>query len=412
MRERVLAVMCLAVGVAMMIFIMAQPYLPIQNAGDQPAATLRAAKSVQDLYARYARATTNAAKPLTILIVPGHEPNSGGTVYNDLWEHDVVVDIATELAAHLATNTGVKVMLSRTKTEWHPALAAYFDKNWETIRTWRDNNKVDTARKLATGEYQEEEPAVHHNPAPEGPSIRLNGINKWADENNIDIVLHLHINDYPRIHTEEPGKYSGFSIYIPHPQYSNSNSSRALAENIYARLSNHYAVSDLPGESSGIIEELKLIAIGRDNSQSAASMLIEYGYIYEPQFVDSALRAATVTDLAYQTFAGLQDFLKAPATHTYASTHLPHTWSENVSAGTKESLDILALQTALAEEGLYPPPGNTRNECPRSGTFGPCTERALKLFQQKHGIEGDGTVLGPSTRAELNARYGNKFGYQ
>lgn len=412
MRERLVVVMCLAVGVAMALFALAAPYLP-QAAEEQAAATIRAAKSTNDLYARYARSTSsNAAKPLKILIVPGHEPLSGGTMFKGVWEHEVVVQIADQLATQLKTNPAFSVMVARTNTAWHPTLTQYFDANWDEIREWRDNNKIDTARKVAAGMFEEEVPAVHHNPAPEGPSIRLNGINKWADENDIDLVLHLHINDYPRPRATEPGTYAGFSIYIPDPQYSNGPASRAVAEKIFARLAEHYPVSNLAGESSGIVEELKLIAIGRDNSQSAASMLIEYGYIYEPQFADDTLRAATITDLAYQTFAGVQDFFNAPASHTYASTLLPHTWSETFKAGAEDSLDVLALQSALTLEGHYPPPSNTLRECPRTGKFGPCTERALKLFQQAHGIEGDGTVVGPATRALLNAQYGKKLGYQ
>lgn len=401
-----------AVGTALLAFMLAEPHLPVRVGEDQTAATVRAAKSIGDLQKRYARSNAESPKKFKILIVPGHEPMYGGTTYKGVWEHEIVVDIADTLAAQLKTNSKFDVMVARSKTEWHPTLAAYFDQHWEEIRVWRDSNKTDTARKIAAGLFEEEEPAVHHNPAPEGPSIRLNGINKWADESDIDLVVHLHINDYPRSRASEPGKYTGFAIYVPDPQYSNAAASRAVAETMLSRLSEHYPVSNLAGEQTGIVEELKLIAIGRDNSQSAASLLIEYGYIYEPQFVDETLRAATITDLAYQTFAGIQDFFNAPATHTYASTILPHTWDTTIEAGVKGSLDILALQAALSEEGLYPPPGNTLSDCPRSGTFGPCTERALKLFQQTNTIDGDGTVLGPATRAELNARYGIKFGYQ
>jgi len=405
--------MCAAVCAAIAIFILASPYLPGEwSAIDNSAATIRSAKTTQDLYARYTKTSSSNTKPVKILIVPGHEPSEGGTAYKDVWERDVVVDIANELATQLRTNPRLSVMLARTKTEWHPILENYFTANWETIRAWRDNNKVETARKIATGHMEEAEPAVRHNPAPEGPSVRLNGINKWADENDIDIVLHLHINDYPRSPTTQPGKYSGFAIYVPDSQYGNSGSSKVLAQKLYDRLVRYYPVSNLAGESAGIIEEMKLIAIGRDNSQSAASLLIEYGYIYEPHYTDETLRAAAIPDLAYQTFAGVQDFFNAPAPETHASTLLPFTWSKTVDSRDPDSVDVLALQTALTSEGVYPPPGNTLNECPRSGKFGPCTERALRLFQQKYGIEGDGTVVGPATRAELNARYGEKLGYQ
>ncbi len=411
MLERSLVITSLAVCAAIGMFMLAEPYLPTEwpSTEDNTASTIRAAKTAQDLYARYA---SQSGRRLNILIVPGHEPEEGGTAYHDVWERDVVVDIADRLAAQLRTNPRFNVMVARSKTDWHQTLSTYFTAHWDAIRAWRDNNKVETARKIMAGTFEENAPAVHHNPAPEGPSIRLNGINKWSDENDMDLVLHLHINDYPRPRTSEPGTYSGFAIYIPDSQYSNSNSSRAVAQKIYDRLSRYYPVSNLAGERAGIVKDLKLIAIGRDNSQSAASLLIEYGYIYEPQFAEDSLRGAAVNDLAYQTFAGVQDFFNASASHLYASTLLPHTWSTTIPSGESESVDVLALQTALTEEGYYPPPGNSLTECPRSGKFGPCTERALKLFQEKNGIEGDGTVLGPATRTLLNDLYGNKLGYQ
>lgn len=394
----------------MALFILSSPYLPEEwPETDNTAATVRAAKTTQGLYARY---ENQQGKRLSILVVPGHEPTYGGTEYKDLLERDIVVDIADELAERLRANRSISVMVARTKTGWHPTLQHYFDTNWDRIVAWRDSNKVETARLEASGLREEVVPAVRHNPAPEGPSVRLNGINKWADENDVDVVLHLHINDHPRSRASEPGTYSGFALYIPYPGYANNDVSRAIAEKLYDRLARYYPVSDLPGESAGIVEEAKLIAIGRDNSQSAASMLVEYGYIYEPQWTEDALRQTTVHDVAMQTYLGLQDFFDRSSQKTYTSTLLPYTWERTVGTDTDTSLDIVALQTALVEEGVYPPPGNTLNECPRSGKFGPCTERALKLFQKKYGIEGDGTILGPATRTELNARYGKQLSYQ
>lgn len=411
MAERLVLVACFAVCSAMVLYMWAAPYFPASlGETEQAAATIRAAKTMQDLHTRYA--LNQSDKRVSILLVPGHEPSYGGTEYKDLLERDIVVDIADELAKKLRDNRGLSVMVARDKQSWHPTLQNYFDNNWEAIRAWRDNNKVETAKKIARGTFVESTPSIHHNTAPEGPSVRLNGINKWSDENDIDIVLHLHINDYPRARTNEPGKYSGFAIYVPDPQYGNGAVSRALADKIYNRLARYYPTSNLSGEQDGMVESAKLIAIGRDNSQSAASVLIEYGYIYEPLWVEDNLHNVAIKDVAAQTYAGLQDFFDRTQQSAYASTFLPYAWNSTVKSGTNASVDILALQTALVEEGVYPPPGNNLNECPRSGTFGPCTERALRLFQQKYGIEGDGTILDPSTRAELNARYGEKLGYQ
>ena len=66
---------------------------------------------------------------------------------------------------------------------------------------------------------------------------------------------------------------------------------------------------------------------------------------------------------------------------------------------------ILSLQAALLFEELYPPAGESKRDCPLSGSFGPCTALAVKNFQQKYGLPASGTV-GELTLAKLNEIYG------
>ena len=63
-------------------------------------------------------------------------------------------------------------------------------------------------------ESRQVERVVHtiRNIAPDEMGVRLYGINKWANENDIDIVIHVHFNDYPGRPRTGSGKYSGFSI--------------------------------------------------------------------------------------------------------------------------------------------------------------------------------------------------------
>ena len=171
-------------------------------------------------------------------------------------------------------------------------------------------------------------------------------------------------------------------------------------------------MSDLPIESEGIIEDQDLIAIGSFNSVNAASLLIEYGYIYEPQLTDPTMRELATQDLAFQTYLGLQDFFDPRMIpdmgHTYGTSILPHHWETILKEGDRPSHDIFALQTALAVEGIYPPSGTSGNECPRTGKFGPCTREALSAFQNKYGITEESRIVGQKTLQILNQKYGNR----
>ena len=68
----------------------------------------------------------------------------------------------------------------------------------------------------------------------------------------------------------------------------------------------------------------------------------------------------------------------------------------------------LALQTALAHEGVYPPQGMDKNSCPRTGKIGPCTKASINEFQKKYGIKGENNVVGKKTLEILNNKYSVK----
>ncbi|MDE1971230.1 MAG: hypothetical protein KGI50_06690 [Patescibacteria group bacterium] len=157
------------------------------------------------------------------------------------------------------------------------------------------------------------------------------------------------------------------------------------------------------------MDDPELIAIGANNTSDAASMLIEYAYIYEPQLIDPNLRNMAIKDLAFQTYLGLQDFFDPTEalklSKPYDTLILPHTWTESLSGRGAPSQDVFALQTALTYENLYPPYNKTKNDCPRSGVMGSCTKASLQLFQNKYGIIGENGFAGLNTINELNALY-------
>lgn len=83
---------------------------------------------------------------------------------------------------------------------------------------------------------------------------------------------------------------------------------------------------------------------------------------------------------------------------TQTSTGFKYNWNRTLERGSSYSDDISALQTALTLEGVY--------VSEITGGFYNKTLAAVKLFQTKHAIEAVG-IVGPLTRAKLNALYGN-----
>lgn len=349
----------------------------------------------------------NGQQKIRVFIMPGHEPDAGGTQFGSLKERDMVVDLAKHLEGYLSNDPHFEVIVGRDKKDWNPTIESYFKNNWEDIISFVNNSKNEMIRLLSSGRlYRLEEGIVEHNDLPKSAALRLYGINKWNNENNTDIAIHIHFNDYRRSNTSVPGEYTGFSIYVPERQYSNATSTRVIADYLFKRLSRYNPVSNLPDEDVGVVQEQDLIAIGAYNTANSASLLIEYGYIYEPQYLDETARNITIKDQAYQTYLGIQDFFGSENQGVaYDTLTLPHTWKNDISSNKFDRKDVLALQSALLLEGFYPPGDKTKNECPRTGKFAACTISAVYNFQKKHGITDEKNIVGEKTRNVLNNLY-------
>lgn len=246
---------------------------------------------------------------LKVLIVPGHEPAQGGTLYADVREREVVLMIADELEKLIAKDDGITSYRTRDEDGWTPTFTEYFEEEWGNIINWVADQKYETGILAEKGKLERTGGSSHNDAAPD-VALRLYGINKWSNENDIDIALHLHINDVPRPDTAVPGDYVGFAIYVPEKQYSNAKASKELANDMKKRLKKVMKVSNLPQEKKGVIEEQDLIAIGSHNTSDAASILIEYGYIYESQYETEKKQRAFAKKVAKQTYEGLRDFLR------------------------------------------------------------------------------------------------------
>ncbi len=344
--------------------------------------------------------TTTPSRKVRILFVPGHQPTSGGTEFGGVYERDVAVDIADALAALLSQNPHYDVMVARSKTAWNPVLQTYFDTHALEIDTFKQSLAAQMKNHLADGSILEEPNQVHHDTAPSGAAFQLYGINKWASDNRYDITLHLHINDDSERRAGVAGEYGGFAVYVPDHQYSNAAASKAIGEALAARLSAYHATSTLPKENAGVVEDQELIAIGSNNSASDAALLIEYGYIYEPQFQDSSVRPVAIADYAYQTYLGLQDFFKDPILPTYGSVSFPYDWTKVTGKTNEHGPEVYALQAALHYLGFYPPKGKNFSDCPVSGVVRTCTRSSILEYQRARGLPTNG-VFGPETVAAL-----------
>ena len=366
--------------------------------------------TANQLHDKYAAVPIGNPK-VHIMIVPGHEPDFGGTEYNGIKERELNVQLAQYLGDFFKGNNHYEVTTARDDKSWNPDLQKYFTEHWDDILAFLKQNKDETAVLRKNGTITKISGGVKHNTAPVNVALRLFGINKWVDDNKVDIAIHIHFNDNPRDNTSRPGDYSGFTIYVPEKQYSNSTTTRVIADAVMKRLSKYNAISNMPKESGGVTEDQDLIAIGTFNTLNVPSMLIEYGYIYEQRFADEKVRDVILKDLAFQTYLGIQDFFGGPndVSIAYDTLMLPHNWMGEISKNNSDKNDVLALQTALILEGLYPGDQKTKNDCPVSGSFGPCTIDALEKFQNKYGIFGEKGVVGEHTKNILNSEYSVKI---
>jgi N-acetylmuramoyl-L-alanine amidase len=382
------------------------------DVADQIAAVvMHNPRTVAGLQSKYNMAAFQGVSKVRILLVPGHEPDYGGAEFGSLKERDLTVELADDIEQILANDGKYQVFVTRSTTAWSPEFADYFKNSWQNIIDWVKAYEQESVN-LVSVNSTNGKPRVYHNKAPQNVALRLYGITKWANENNIDIVIHIHFNDYPGHSFSAAGNHNGFTIYVPEKQYLNSTTTQAVAQTIFRRLVKYNPISDLLGESSGITYEPDLIAVGAYNTADAASMLIEYGYIYESQFANSSVRDLALKDLAYQTYLGLQDFFDPSNalnfSRSYDTLALPHDWRLPISVKNSSSQDIYSLQTAFIDDGLYPPPSMDMNDCPHSGTMGSCTKAALNAFQKKYNIKGEEGIVGEKTIEKLNSVFGSK----
>jgi len=248
---------------------------------------------------------------IKILIVPGHDPEKYGTSFGELTEFELNLELATYLYEKLKENRHFKVGLAQTSDGYQPQIEDYINKNTNTIWSSVSIKKNIMANLISRG-LLKENVIVNHNFASNDTALKLHGINHYANQNNIDIIIHVHFNDYPGRRKDLNPKYTGFSIYLPEQQYSNSKASWEIAPYIARNLVKTFPPSTHPKENTVLIADQELIAIGSSNTLDAVAILIEYGYIYESHIglVTKEDRTKTLEEMANLTTRGLEDFFR------------------------------------------------------------------------------------------------------
>lgn len=248
-----------------------------------------------------------AVAPIKILLVPGHDNEIWGAQYGNVKEAAMNLAVATRIFNILKKDKRFEVYITRNQDGYIKEFADYFTDHKADIVAFRQNAKAEMQKEILSGSFIQKE-NVPHQDASEEMAIKLYGFNKWANENNIDAMIHIHFNDYPRPNKWTLGKYKGFSIYVPDGELANWKESGQLAANIFTQLHTKYGTSTYEKELGGLIPDQKLIALGANAtlSPSVRSVLIEYGYIY--RFRNSATRPGHYTTMANLTATGIKNY--------------------------------------------------------------------------------------------------------
>ncbi len=253
------------------------------------------------------RAEEDNVKIIKILLEPGHDNQYFGTKFKNVKETEINLELASKISKILSKNKSFQVFMTRDKNGYLSDITNYFENKKDEIINFKKEAKAETAIKIANGDFIVKEGAPHHSVNSE-IAFRLYGLNKWADENNMDAVINIHFNDYPRRYEKKAGKYKGFTIYIPESPLINSKKSYDLGKNIFLELIKKYKTSTYPAEKDGLVPDQKLIALGTNDTLKTRSVLIEYAYIYEKILSTKKTREKTLQSMADLTAKGIENY--------------------------------------------------------------------------------------------------------
>jgi N-acetylmuramoyl-L-alanine amidase len=253
--------------------------------------------------------TAKAAEPIKILLVPGHDNETWGAQYGNVKEAAMNLAVASRLYNILKKDKNFEVHITRDINGYTKEFADYFKNQEAEIIAYKNNAKAQVKQEVQTGDFTERE-AVPHVAVDQRTSVVLYGINKWASDNKMDAVIHIHFNDEPRKTKWTIGKFGGFAIYMPDREFDNWFESGQLAGSIHNQLAKKYKTSTYVKEKGGLIPDQKLIAMGANKTlaPSVRTVLIEYGYLYEKIFRNYTTRHRAYDDMAKRTADGIKSY--------------------------------------------------------------------------------------------------------
>lgn len=356
----------------------------------------------EQLAEKYRLSNLYRDRNIKILVIPGHDDDSPGATYKNLIEKDVNLSLAKELVSALINDRYFDVTLARDENGYNKQLIPKLT-NTDDTKIFVTKQKALMDSLIASGQIKETTGIYHGLALPE-TATKLYSINQWANENNFDLIINIHFNDYPGHRFNKPGKYNGFAIYVPEKQYSNSEPSIEIGKHIKSNLEKYFPVSNHPQEQMGVIEDQSLIAIGSRNTLDSAVVLIECDYLYAGSLQSTQIRQIALKKYAQETYNGIKEYFEEKSgnnTSILQENKISHLFTNDMSRTNTQSAEYYYLQLALAKEGSFPPTGYSKNECSISGKFGECTEMAVKEFQLKNKIPSTGLV-DFATRSLLN----------
>ncbi len=341
------------------------------NSSEDSVATVSGAKTIAQILQKRTNFHTrtqarSAPRLVSVLIVAGHDDEYSGTSFKSLREVDLNRQLAEDVHAYFADEEGINAVLSSDSSGYNDIFETYFQRERGDIAAFISDAKRDFELKFS----EEERAALEknfHNPAPGDMALRLYGLNRWVNDADFDLVVHIHFNDYRGRGRNKVGTYEGFSIYTPGKELPNYELSRRLADSVFGELKKIRPVSTLPAEEEGVIEDHELIALGANESLEAGSVLVEYGYIYEEIFTNPDLRSVSFDNMAYATYAGIKKMM--------GEDPMPRALASVQTTKNKKTANNLEWQFQKAFAGLYPPAGKTLTDCPVTGYFGECSAR-------------------------------------
>ena len=251
--------------------------------------------------------SVHAEVPIKVLIVPGHDDKIWGAQYGNIKEADMTLALGTQIFNLLKKDKRFEVYITRDSSGYVSTFENYFTQQEKEITSFKQKAKELINEKILGGVFVRKS-GVPHVAVKSYMSNVLYGINKWSNENQINAVVHIHFNDYPRKSAWTKGKYKGFAIYVPEKQFENSEESILLGKSIHKELLKKYIASTYEKEVGGLLEDQSLIALGSNGTLNASvlSILVEYGYIY--RFGNSNMRKLAYTNMAQLTVAGIKNY--------------------------------------------------------------------------------------------------------